>query len=119
MKNEPEANFVSVLIVDDDPVFSALAEAVLLDSGRARVETPGPGAEGVRRALGADPQPDLVVLDLNMPDLDGLAAMRLLAELNYKGSVAIVSGEKPAVLKPRPALRACTGCVLRASCRSP
>lgn len=94
-----EAKSVSVLIVDDDPVFSALAEAVLLDTGRARVESSGACEEGLRRALSAQPPPDLVILDLNMPDFDGMAAMRLMNDLSYQGCVAIVSGEKPAVLQ--------------------
>jgi EAL domain-containing protein (putative c-di-GMP-specific phosphodiesterase class I) len=88
-----------VLIVDDDPVFSALAEAFLLDAGCASVDVAEAGEDGMRRALDARPRPDLVVLDLNMPEFDGLAALRLLAALKFGGAIIIVSGEKAAILQ--------------------
>lgn len=90
---------LSVLIVDDDPVFSALAEAVLLDAGCANVEIAPDGESGIRSALAGAERHDLVLLDLNMPGFDGLAAMRHLADTGYAGSIAIVSGENPAVVQ--------------------
>jgi EAL domain-containing protein (putative c-di-GMP-specific phosphodiesterase class I)/ActR/RegA family two-component response regulator len=99
MQSAIETGSRSVLIVDDDPVFSALAEAVLLDAGCGRVETAAAGGAGIRLALSAKPRPDLIILDLNMPEFDGLAAMRFLADLEFKGSIIIVSGEKPSVLQ--------------------
>jgi EAL domain-containing protein (putative c-di-GMP-specific phosphodiesterase class I) len=89
----------SVLIVDDDPVFSALAEAVLLDAGCANVEIAADGESGILSALADAARHDLVLLDLNMPGFDGLAAMRHLAGMDFAGSIAIVSGEKPAVVQ--------------------
>jgi EAL domain-containing protein (putative c-di-GMP-specific phosphodiesterase class I) len=97
MSNAIKTSSLTVLIVDDDPVFSALAEAVLLDAGCAGVELSAPGGAGARASLSARPHPDLIVLDLNMPEFDGLAALRLLADLDFKGSIIIVSGEKRSV----------------------
>ena len=99
MQSAIATSSINVLIVDDDPVFLALAEAVLLDAGCGRVETAESGEAGTRSALAANPPPDLILLDLNIPDFDGLAAMRLLADIEFKGAVVIVSGEKPAVLQ--------------------
>jgi EAL domain-containing protein (putative c-di-GMP-specific phosphodiesterase class I) len=99
MQSTIESNSISVLILDDDPVFSALAEAVLLDAGCGRVVSAEHGEAGARFCLSAKPHPDLIVLDLNMPEFDGLAAMRLLADVEFKGAILIVSGEKPAVLQ--------------------
>jgi DNA-binding NtrC family response regulator len=66
-----------VLIVDDDPVQRRLAEAVAQKSGYETVTADG--GEAALAALRASDPIDCVVLDLVMPDLDGLgvlAAMR-------------------------------------------
>ena len=37
--------------------------------------------------------PDVVTLDIGMPNVDGAGALALLAEVNFKGQVIIVSGK--------------------------
>jgi len=70
-----------VLIVDDDPVQRRLMEAM---AGKAGYETAtadgGEAALALMRA--SDPRPiDCVVLDLVMPDLDGLGVLAAMREL--------------------------------------
>ncbi len=36
---------------------------------------------------------DLIVTDLNMPEIDGITLMRLLSERNYQGLIILISGE--------------------------
>ena len=38
-------------------------------------------------------RPDVVTLDIGMPNVDGAGAIALLAELNFKGQIIIVSGK--------------------------
>lgn len=70
------------LIVDDHPLFcDALSMTLKVVAGLTQVETAGRLDEAVAR-LDAAAHPDLVVLDLNLPDvdgLDGLVRLRLAA----------------------------------------
>ncbi|MBV9608137.1 MAG: sigma-54-dependent Fis family transcriptional regulator [Acidobacteria bacterium] len=68
----------SILVVDDEPSMLGYMRTLLeLDS--YRVETASNGAEAVQR-VHRDPQPNLVLLDLLMPGLDGLETLEKLRE---------------------------------------
>ena len=64
-----------VLIVDDDAAICEAADLLLTDLGYRTVVARG-GREGVRAA--ALHRPDLILLDVTMPDLDGFAACRAI-----------------------------------------
>jgi DNA-binding response OmpR family regulator len=66
-----------VLVVDDDPALRRMVERVLQFEG-LHVCTAANGAECLV-AVGAE-SPDLVILDVNMPVMDGLEALRLLRQ---------------------------------------
>ena len=66
-----------VLIVDDDDVFAGSLSAIL--SGDPRLEVVDRAADGAAGlTLALRERPDVVVLDVNMPILDGFAASRLI-----------------------------------------
>lgn len=80
-----------VLIVDDDDLFAGSLSAIL--SGDPRLEVVDRavnGAEGLTLALRE--RPDVVVLDVNMPVLDGFAASRLIRKHLPDARIVIVSG---------------------------
>ena len=64
-----------VLIIDDDETSRYLVRTVLANSGCEMWEAGG-GIEGVR--LAKEYEPDIVILDLAMPDLDGFEVLREL-----------------------------------------
>lgn len=80
-----------ILLVDDDPVLLRLASMVLSEAGGV-VDSAGSGQDGLRRFYAG--RPDLVILDVQMPGMDGwevLRQIRLLAEtpvLMLTGQVA-------------------------------
>lgn len=70
-----EAHEVSVLIVDDQLPFRLAARAVIRRAdGFELVGEAADGAEGV--ALAAELRPDLVLMDINMPSMNGIEATR-------------------------------------------
>ena len=71
----PDGTPVRVLVVDDEPSLAELLASVLRYEGWD-VVTAGSGAEAVRTAR--EFRPDAVVLDIMLPDFNGLEVMRRL-----------------------------------------
>ena len=64
-----------VLVVDDTPDNLALMSDLLRDTCKVRVANSG---ERALRLLGNGPPPDLILLDIMMPGMDGYAVIRAL-----------------------------------------
>ena len=66
-----------IVIVDDDPSFLATVRRLLEAEGFAVVGEALNGVDGV--AAVADLEPDLVLVDVNLPDIDGFEVVARLA----------------------------------------
>ena len=64
-----------VLVIEDDPTIRTALTRALTDRGHAVTSAPSAMA-GLQLAI--DQRPDLVVLDLGLPDVDGLEVLRML-----------------------------------------
>jgi EAL domain-containing protein (putative c-di-GMP-specific phosphodiesterase class I) len=88
----------TVLVIDDEPMVLLGMKALLGQLGYARTET----ADRARVAfelLDNGATPDLILLDLNMPEVDGMEFVRGLVERGYRGQLVLVSGEDERVLQ--------------------
>ena len=65
----------TILVVDDDALNLRLAVTLLEQAGYETLSAQG-GAEGIEVALAH--APDLVLMDVQMPGMDGIAALRRL-----------------------------------------
>jgi two-component system chemotaxis response regulator CheY len=83
-------NPVRVLVVDDSAAMRSVLRMVLRSGGYEVAGEAQDGEEAVREAKAS--QPDLVLLDLAMPEMDGLTALSLLLEASPTTRIVVVSG---------------------------
>ena len=79
-----------ILVVDDEAELRRLLAWILTDFGND-VETAADGEEALRR-LPQLPPPDLVILDILMPRVDGWAVLGALAEMPVRPPVLVLTG---------------------------
>ena len=81
---------LSILVVDDDPMVREVTALMLADAGH-EVHEAADGAAALSFLLNGGPV-DLLLTDINMPDMDGLELVRQ-AKARWPGlSVLLVSG---------------------------
>ncbi len=78
-----------LIIADDHPLFRMGLRLALEGQGFAVVGEAGDGQEALRLCL--ERLPDAVVLDVRMPQMDGITATRLLREKRYLGLVVLLT----------------------------
>jgi CheY-like chemotaxis protein len=84
----PRPSDAFVLVIDDEPDHREIMREALEDEGY-RVETAEHGADALAR-LHASSRPDLIVLDLRMPVMDGWAFMAELKRHPTLASIPVV-----------------------------
>jgi len=81
---------IRVLLVDDHPIFRAGLRALLESQPDVRViGEAGNGAEAIARAN--ELRPDIILLDISMPDVDGLEALRRMQADHVPGRVLVLT----------------------------
>jgi DNA-binding NarL/FixJ family response regulator len=91
---------IRVVLADDDPAFlEALALALETDGRFEVIGMAGDGGEAFQ--LGCWQEPDVVVMDAEMPHIDGWEAARLLRQSKARTCVLMVSGADQEVLAHR------------------
>src|SRR5260370_27054142 len=88
-----------VLIVDDHVGLRRVARRLLQEIGRQVVGEAGTGADALTEARRL--KPDLVLLDIQLPDLDGLAVAAPLSAEPEPRTAALVSSRDAADYGPR------------------
>jgi two-component system cell cycle response regulator DivK len=78
----------TILIVEDNEKNMKLVRDILRHNGHATIEATT-GAEGVR--LARERRPDLILMDIQLPDIDGIEALRLIRADAALDAVAVIA----------------------------
>src|SRR4029450_6795078 len=90
----------TVLIVDDHAAFRASARALLQAEGFEVVGEAADGTEAVQASTSL--RPEIVLLDIQLPDLNGLAVAEQLAAVPDGPAVVLISSRDASADGPRP-----------------
>jgi len=90
---------IRILVLDDEPFMLKLLGRMLANLGFTQVTACDSGRAALDCIVSLNGAPDLILLDLNMPQMDGVEFVRKLVERDYAGSLILVSGEDERVLQ--------------------
>ncbi|SDZ88300.1 EAL domain-containing response regulator [Nitrosospira multiformis] len=96
-----ERSAVKILVLDDESFMLKLLNRILSNLGYASITLCDSGGAALEKIANtdADTVPDVILLDLNMPGMDGIEFVRHLVDLHYPGSLILVSGEDERILQ--------------------
>src|SRR5512132_2674972 len=86
---ETESSPVRVIIADDDPLARRAVRDALQDAGIVVIAEASNGLDAVQ--LGLHYEPDVILMDVVMPGMDGVAATRKLRERASRIKVVMLS----------------------------
>lgn len=104
-----------VLIAEDDALFQHLVKQ-LLGELNAQVELAANGREAVEKAQANIY--DIILMDVEMPEMDGIEATRILREAGYTGRIVAATGMTRAEYKAKCLEAGCDGFISKPSNRS-
>jgi two-component system chemotaxis response regulator CheY len=88
---KPEGVPFRVLIVDDSMFVAKQISQILTSEGFEVVGTAKDGLEGVEKYKELHPNVDLVTMDITMPNMDGVTALKHIVEFDPKAVVIMIS----------------------------
>ena len=92
-----ERSAVKILVLDDESFMLKLLNRILSNLGYTAVTLCDSGRAALERIV--EGAPDVILLDLNMPEMDGIEFVRHLVDRDYAGSLILVSGEDERILQ--------------------
>jgi EAL domain-containing protein (putative c-di-GMP-specific phosphodiesterase class I) len=87
-----------ILVLDDDPFTLKLLINMLANLGCNSATVCDNGRIALEEIDSQNGHPDLILLDLNMPEMDGVEFVRRLADRHYSGDIILISGESERML---------------------
>lgn len=89
-----DSNKFTFAVIDDDNMLRTLIQGILRDEGMELVASAATGEQGLKDCI--ERQPDLVVLDINLPGTDGLKLLATLKRGMRPPKVIMISSDSTA-----------------------
>jgi CheY-like chemotaxis protein len=86
------------MVIDDDDFQLEFISDLLNDLGINKVQTALGGENAILTLEHGRFLPDLILCDIQMPDIDGFEMMKLLGDRHFHGGVILMSGQGAKVL---------------------
>jgi DNA-binding NarL/FixJ family response regulator len=84
----------TILIVDDHPSFRGMARAILESEGYDVIGEAADGASAIEAAKSL--RPDVILLDVQLPDIDGFEVATLLSSQNGSSPAIVMTSSRDA-----------------------
>jgi EAL domain-containing protein (putative c-di-GMP-specific phosphodiesterase class I) len=81
-----------ILLVDDDSLMLELQVRMLQSMGHSRITTANGGREALVQIENDPGSAEVIICDLNMPDIDGIEFLQILNSSPFCGAVILLSG---------------------------
>lgn len=90
---------LSVLLVDDVPFDLNLTESFMRRIGYENTLVANSGKSALEKLAEDESNYEIIILDLNMPEMDGLQLLRHLSGIGFCGGIILLSGEDRRMLE--------------------
>ncbi len=90
---------IHIMLVDDEPSILALAHRHLEKMGYCNITTCLSGQSAMEKYQKYTNTFDIIISDLNMPEMNGVEFLRHLSEEGYYGGIIMLSGEDERILE--------------------
>jgi EAL domain-containing protein (putative c-di-GMP-specific phosphodiesterase class I)/CheY-like chemotaxis protein len=97
--NSPDPLTLKFLVVDDESFVRTLTVRILGTLGYKNIDTAENGARALELLAARPDYFDIIICDLNMPEMDGVEFMRHAAGQNFSGGFIFLSGEDTRLLE--------------------
>ena len=93
-----DPGFQSFLVIEDDQMARNLLVQLLAGWGATDISTAENGTQALAYLDSTERPPDMLFIDLSMPEMGGVTLMKNLADREYTGAVVLVSGAEELTL---------------------
>ncbi|MCP5161563.1 MAG: EAL domain-containing response regulator [Hahellaceae bacterium] len=98
-KSKRDISYLNILVVDDDAFMRDLVKMTLALFKPGLITLAPSGKEAIEILKQGDDNYHIIMLDLLMPDMDGIETLRHLSKLEYQGGLILFSGADSSVLR--------------------
>ena len=99
MTESQDLSQLKLMVVDDEEFVLNLSVRILNKLGCNDISTANNGNAAIENLVASTDGYDVIICDLNMPEMDGVELLRHISEKDYRGGIVLLSGEDERMLE--------------------